>query len=165
MTITILPFGTLLRQMMFIRNISTKALAKKAYLSEEAISMLTRGMFQPTPECEHKLRVLLDWPKGSDDLLSIVAGSKFADAVAVPEAPAPAPKPEPKPEPEAIAPAITSEQATVLRKKLGRPRKVRSEEQDEHEPDHVNAPWEMRNGCCGPTAWLAVIVIAVLVAL
>jgi hypothetical protein len=40
-----------------------------------------------------------------------------------------------------------------------------SDAQDEHEPDHVNAPWEMRNGCCGQTAWLAVIVILLLAVL
>jgi len=34
-----------------------------------------------------------------------------------------------------------------------------SDEPDTHEPDHINAPWEMRNGCCGQTAWLAVIVV------
>jgi hypothetical protein len=144
MTIRILPFGTLLHDMMFIRNISITALAKKAYMPEEAVSMLARGMFQPTPECEHKLRVLLDWPKGTDDLLSIVAGSKFSDEVSVPEAQPDAHSdtrpewaPESKPEPVAIAPRLNHEQAQVLRKKLGRPRKVRSEEPEDLDGDAI----------------------------
>jgi hypothetical protein len=40
-----------------------------------------------------------------------------------------------------------------------------SDTSDKREPDHINTPWEQRNGCCGPTAWLAVIVIVVLVVL
>jgi hypothetical protein len=40
-----------------------------------------------------------------------------------------------------------------------------STDENPREPDHVNGPWEQRNGCCGPTAWLAVIAIVVLVVL
>jgi hypothetical protein len=121
-TVHVLPFGQLLRYMMTIRNTNARALAKKAGIPDEAISMLCNGLFQPTPECESLIRPLLDWPKGSDDLLSIVVSSKYEDTPTIPteEPEAEAPNPEPP-----SAPRITSEQADTLKRKVGRPRSTR----------------------------------------
>ena len=117
-----LGFGQKLRCMMFVRNIGTKDLAKKAYLPEEAISLVARGLFVATPELEHKLRVLLDWPKSSDEHLSLVYFGKYAD-----ETPAEVEAPVTKPmtTPTIIKPSV------ILKKKLGRPRKVSQEPEDD----------------------------------
>lgn len=115
-----LGFGQKLRFMMFVRNIGTKDLAKKAYLPEEAISLVARGLFVATPELEHKLRLLLDWPRSSDELLSIVYFGKYADET-------PEPKPEPTPTPTPTTPTIIKP-SQILKKKIGRPRKVRPED-------------------------------------
>lgn len=116
-TVHVLPFGKLLRHMISIRGTNCRALAKKAGVPDEAISMLCNGLFQPTPECETMLRQLLDWPKRSDDLLSLVISSKYEDNPTIPDAPkAEAPG----------TPKITAEQAETLKRNIGRPPNTRA---------------------------------------
>lgn len=110
MVVRILPFGVLLRHMMFVRNVSARALAKKAYLPEDAISMVARGLFMPTPELEHKLRILLDWPESNDELISIIHDAKFSGT---PEQ-AVSPAPVPSTQPQVQAPNPQEPQATPI---------------------------------------------------
>ena len=122
-------FGQKLRCMMFVRNIGTKDLAKKAYLPEEAISLVARGLFVATPELEHKLRLLLDWPKSSDEHIEKIYFGKYADETPVePEEPVTKPMPT---YPIVIKPSQVLQKSG---KKLGRPRKARPED-DEIEDD------------------------------
>lgn len=76
-----LPFGQLLRHMMSVRNIGARALAKKAYLPEDAISLIARGLCIPNSELERKLRAMLDWPDWLDEVLTIVLTTKHGDPV------------------------------------------------------------------------------------
>lgn len=75
-------FGTQLRAMRAIRNLSQVALADLTGIPNTYISDMEMGKVMPNPQWEADLRAALDWPEAADEAFAILAGAPEPAGVA-----------------------------------------------------------------------------------
>ena len=119
-----MDFGHKLTIMRWIRDMKVDVLAKKVQVDGMIMSAIVRGDIIASAALEKRIRSALGWPVEVDEMLEIIvrATYKNGDSVAL------TPKPEPKIELAPTVPTPTIEPVVVVKKKMGRPRKVRPED-------------------------------------
>lgn len=70
-----MDFGTKLRMMRALRDLSQLRLSALTGIPNTYISHMEAGRMQPTPEWEADLRAALDWPADADEAFAILAGA------------------------------------------------------------------------------------------
>jgi hypothetical protein len=143
-----MDFGHKLTIMRWIRDIKVDTLAKKIQLDSGILSGIVRGDLVATASLERRIRQALGWPTEVDEMLEIIARATYKNSDGV----TPAPKPEPKIEAAPIVTQITPltpQQAQVLKKKIGRPRKARPEDDKIEDDGEVIDMGELRGSVVG----------------
>lgn len=133
-----MDFGRKCTIMRGIREMKVDVLAKKVMVDPTILAAITKNELLATPALEKRIRQALGWPPEIDELLEIVVRATYANgetgefrkplgfreaAAAIREAGIIDYQPEPEPTP--VVKPTTIKPSQILKKKLGRPRKVR----------------------------------------
>ena len=140
-----MDFGHKLTIMRWIRDMKVDVLAKKVQVDGMIMSAIVRGDIIASAALEKRIRSALGWPVEVDEMLEIIvrATYKNGDSVAL------TPKPEPKIELAPTVPTPTIEPVVVVKKKMGRPRKVRPEDDKIEDDGEIIELDEVRGSVVG----------------
>jgi hypothetical protein len=128
-----MEFGQKLTIMRWIRDMKVDVLAKKIMLDPGILCAIVRGDITASAALEKRIRQALGWPTEVDELLEIIVRATYKNGSDV-NTPHPSLSQQgegvtqaPKSEPIPVTASITVNPPQVLKKKMGRPRKVRPE--------------------------------------